>query len=110
MTAPRTIRPTLRVVPPPAVAPGGVVRPRTDPELLAGVRRGDPTVAADFYWRVHPIVSRTVRRLLGRLDQDGEDITQATMIQLIEALPGYRGECPLDAWVSAVSANVIYKH
>jgi RNA polymerase sigma-70 factor (ECF subfamily) len=67
-------------------------------------------MAADFYWRVRPVVGRTVRRLLGRLDQDGEDIGQLTMIQLIEALPRYRGDCPLDAWVSAVSANVVYKH
>jgi RNA polymerase sigma-70 factor (ECF subfamily) len=110
MTAPRTVRPALTVVPSSGAAGAGAVRQRTDPELLAGVRRGDPAVAADFYWRVHPIVSRTVRRLLGRLDQDGEDITQSTMIQLIEALPAYRGECPFDAWVSAVSANVIYKH
>jgi RNA polymerase sigma-70 factor (ECF subfamily) len=83
---------------------------RTDVELLAGLRRGEPALAEDFYWRVKPVVTRTVRRLLGRLDQDGEDIAQVTMIQLIEALPRYRGDCPLDAWVSAVSANVIYKH
>ena len=67
-------------------------------------------MAEDFYWRVKPVVARTVRRLLGRLDQDGEDISQLTMIQLIEAMPRYRGDCPLDGWVAAVSANVIYKH
>ena len=83
---------------------------RSDVELLAGVRRGDPSMAEDFYWRVKPVVARTVRRLLGRLDQDGDDISQLTMMQLIEAVPRYRGDCPLDAWVSAVSANVIYKH
>src|SRR6516164_1801975 len=109
MMANSTARPTLTLVAPggPAADPGPQ---RSDVQLLAGVRRGDPQMAADFYWRVRPVVGRTVRRLLGRLDQDGEDITQLTMIQLIEALPRYRGDCPLDAWVSAVSANVVYKH
>jgi RNA polymerase sigma-70 factor (ECF subfamily) len=96
-----------------AVAPSGDQAPAPrlrDDELLAGLRRGDPAVAPDFYWRVRPIVARTVRRLLGRLDQDGEDLVQIALIQLIEAVPRYRGECPLDAWISAVSANVIYKH
>jgi RNA polymerase sigma-70 factor (ECF subfamily) len=103
------VRPTLTLVPPEGLAadPGPQ---RSDVQLLAGLRRGDPQMAADFYWRVRPVVGRTVRRLLGRLDQDGEDIAQLTMIQLIEALPRYRGDCPLDAWVSAVSANVVYKH
>ncbi len=100
--------PVLRAVAP-AGAPAPAPRLRDD-ELLAGLRRGDPAVARDFYWRVRPIVARTVRRLLGRLDQDGEDLVQIALIQLIEAVPRYRGECPLDAWISAVSANVIYKH
>jgi RNA polymerase sigma-70 factor (ECF subfamily) len=103
-------RPALSLVP----AAGDATPPpeprRSDVQLLAGVRRGDPQMAADFYWRVRPVVGRTVRRLLGRMDQDGDDIAQVAMIQLIEALPRYRGECPLDAWVSAVSANVVYKH
>jgi RNA polymerase sigma-70 factor (ECF subfamily) len=109
MMAHRT-RPTLTVVPPSGAPVAERAPKRSDVELLAGLRRGDPTIAEDFYWRVKPIVGRTVRRLLGRLDQDGEDIAQLTMVQLIEALPRYRGDCPLDAWVSAVSANVIYKH
>jgi RNA polymerase sigma-70 factor (ECF subfamily) len=110
MMAHRSPRPTLTVVPPPAATADDHTPRRSDVELLAGVRRGDAGVAEDFYWRVRPVVARTVRRLLGRLDQDGEDIAQITMIQLIEALPRYRGDCPLDAWVSAVSANVVYKH
>src|SRR5450432_4148222 len=83
---------------------------RSDDEILGALRRGDEGIAADFYWRVKPVVDRTVRRLLGRLDSDGEDMVQVALMQLIESLPSYRGECPLDAWVSAVSANVVYKH
>jgi RNA polymerase sigma-70 factor (ECF subfamily) len=103
-------RPTLTLVASADASTAERAPKRSDVELLTGLRRGDPALAEDFYWRVKPVVTRTVRRLLGRLDQDGEDIAQLTMIQLIEALPRYRGDCPLDAWVSAVSANVIYKH
>lgn len=83
---------------------------RNDDEILAGVRRGDAGLADDFYWRVKPAAERTVRRLLGRLDCDGDDLVQIALIQLIESVTSYRGECPLDAWISAVSANVVYKH
>jgi RNA polymerase sigma-70 factor (ECF subfamily) len=101
-------RPTLRVVP---TARRADDEPRlNDDQLLAGLRGGDPAVAEAFYWRVRPIVARTLRRLLGRLDEDHADLVQVALIQLIEAIPRYRGECPLDAWVSTISANVIYKH
>lgn len=100
-----------RLVSIPGGAPGAEAAPGlTEGELLAGVRSGDPSMAGEFYRRVKPIVGRTVRRLLGRLDQDGEDIAQLAMVQIIEALPRYRGECALDAWVSSVAAHVIYKH
>lgn len=83
---------------------------RTDDEILAALRRRDDSVVEDFYWRVKAVVDRTVRRLLGRLDIDREDMVQVALVHLIESLPSFRGECPLDAWVSAVSANVVYKH
>jgi len=104
-------RPALTVVP--GVGPAASAdrrASRSDDEILGALRRGDDRIAADFYWRVKPVVDRTVRRLLGRLDSDGEDMVQVALVQLIESLPSYRGECPLDAWVSAVSANVVYKH
>ncbi|HVV50581.1 MAG TPA: RNA polymerase sigma factor [Polyangia bacterium] len=74
------------------------------------MRRGAQEVAEDFYWRVKPVVERTVRRLLGRLDRDGEDLVQIALVQLIESVTAYRGACALDAWVSTLSANVVYKH
>lgn len=103
-------RPALTVVPAVPRDPARRRASRSDDEILAALRRGDDGVAGDFYWRVKPVVDRTVRRLLGRLDSEGEDIVQVALVQLIESLPTYRGECPLDAWVSAVSANVVYKH
>jgi RNA polymerase sigma-70 factor (ECF subfamily) len=111
MVAYRIARPSLTVVPP--VASHALDQPRvlsSDEEILGALRRGAGAVAADFYRRVKPVVDRTVRRLLGRLDSEAEDLVQVALIQLIESLPRYRGECPIDAWVSAVSANVVYKH
>lgn len=110
MAALRPQFPTLSVVNGPNI-PEAERRPsRNDDEILSGLRRGDAGLAEDFYRRVKPIVDRTVRRLMGRLDRDGEDLGQMALIQLIESVPSYRGECPLDAWVSAVSANVVYKY
>jgi RNA polymerase sigma-70 factor (ECF subfamily) len=110
MVVPRSKGPSLSVVPGTA-APGTDRRSsRTDEAILAAVRRGDAAVAADFYWRIKPVVERTVRRLFGRSECDGEDLVQIALVQIIESLPSYRGECPLDAWLSAVSANVVYKH
>lgn len=110
MALPRSSGPALTVVAGSAAAASDRKPVQTDETILAAVRRGDPGVAADFYWRIKPIVERTVRRLFGRWDCDGEDLVQVALVQIIESLPGYRGECPLDAWLSAVSANVAYKH
>jgi RNA polymerase sigma-70 factor (ECF subfamily) len=110
MVLPRPTGPSLTVVPGTA-GPAADRRPaRTDAAILAAVRAGDPSVASDFYWRIKPTVERTVRRLFGRADCDGEDLVQIALVQIIESLPSYRGDCPLDAWLSAVSANVVYKH
>ncbi len=110
MAAVRPHKTVLSVVPG-AEASRAERRPRrSDDEILAGLRRGDLEVAEDFYWRVKPVVDRTVRRLMGRMDSDGEDLIQIALIQLIESVAHYRGECALDAWVSTVSAHVVYKH
>ena len=62
----RTSGPSLSVV---SNGEKGVVERRVsrrDDEILEAVRRGDAVVAEDFYWRIKPIVDRTVRRLIGR--------------------------------------------
>ncbi len=109
MVVPRAKGPPLSVVH--GTAETADRRPgRSDEAILAAVRAGDARVASDFYWRIKPVVERTVRRLFGRADCDGEDLVQIALVQIIESLSSYRGECPLDAWLSAVAANVVYKH
>lgn len=96
--------------------PGG---PRTDSErpgpaiddsqLLAGLKARDATLAAAFYGRVRPILDRTLLRLLGKKDVDYEDVAQRALYELVATIDRFRGECPLDAWISIVAARVAYR-
>lgn len=81
-----------------------------DTELLAALRRGDVSAAAAFHDRVRPQVDRTVYRLLGRRDNDHDDVAQQALIELIYTIDGYRGDCSLDTWTSTLTAHVVYKH
>lgn len=81
-----------------------------DTQLIVAARRGDRTAAAALHDRVRPQVDRTVARLLGRLDSDADDVAQLALIAIVTGIGRFRGDCPLDAWVSMVTARVVYKH
>ncbi len=89
--------------------PGEREAPFDDSQLLSAVRAGDRVAAGAFYDRVVPRIDRTIRRLLGASDPDREDLTQATLIELVSTIDRYRGDCSLDAWVTTVTAHVVYK-
>ncbi len=80
-----------------------------DSALLAGLRRGEQATAVAFYERAHPIVERTIARLLGARDPDYEDATQVALFELVSTIDRFRGDCPLNAWISIVSARVAYR-
>src|SRR4051812_28475102 len=93
-------------------APG--VRPPSSPslddsELLASLRRCDPSAATALHDRARPQVDRTIARLLGRRDADHEDLAQLSMIELVTTIDRYRGECSLDGWIATLTARVVYK-
>jgi RNA polymerase sigma-70 factor (ECF subfamily) len=111
MTVPRVQR-RLRLVPR-AVEPGpkdGTAPPVPDSALLAGLERRDPAASVAFYERARPIIDRTLVRLVGPRDVDYEDVAQAALYELVSTLSRFRGECPLDAWLSMVTARVAYRH
>jgi RNA polymerase sigma-70 factor (ECF subfamily) len=81
-----------------------------DTQLLAALKLGDSGAATALYDRTRGIVERTVRRLLGPRDPDTEDLVQLAFIELVNSVERFRADCPLDAWVSVVSARIVYKH
>jgi RNA polymerase sigma-70 factor (ECF subfamily) len=80
-----------------------------DSALLAGLKARDVTLSGAFYERVRPIVDRTLLRLLGQRDTDYEDVAQRALFELVDTIDRFRGECPLDAWISIVTARVTYR-
>jgi RNA polymerase sigma-70 factor (ECF subfamily) len=100
-------RPFIRL----AARAGLPIRPAVDDgALLAAVRAGDPQVASTLCERVLPQVDRTIHRLLGRNDVDRDDVAQIALMELVRDIGRFKGECPLDAWVNAITAHVVWKH
>jgi RNA polymerase sigma-70 factor (ECF subfamily) len=95
------------LVPPPRAAESERPEaPVDDSTLLAGLKARDRTLSAAFYDRVRPIVDRTLSRLLGTSDRDYEDVAQRALVDTIDR---FRGECPLNAWISIVSARTAFR-
>jgi len=80
-----------------------------DSVLLAGLKARDAGLCAAFYDRVRPIVDRTLRRLLGQRDSEYEDTAQRALFELVDTIDRFRGECPLDAWISIVAARTAFR-
>lgn len=80
-----------------------------DSALLAGLKARDTSLSNAFYVRVRPIVDRTLLRLLGARDKDYEDVAQRALFELVSTIDRFRGECPLDAWISIVTARIAYR-
>jgi len=82
----------------------------SDQQLVAAASSGDERFASALCLRVTPQIDRTIRRLLGRFDSDHEDISQLCLVEIINTIGRYRGDCTLDRWVQSVAAHVVFKH
>jgi RNA polymerase sigma-70 factor, ECF subfamily len=103
-------RPPLMLVPEPR--PSESERPGPAPDdgsLIAGLKARDSALSTAFYERVRPIVDRTLLRLLGARDPDYEDVAQKALFELVDTIDKFRGECPLDAWISIVTARSAFR-
>jgi len=80
-----------------------------DSALIAAVKAHDTEAARAFYDRVRPTVDRTLMRLLGKRDYEYEDVVQRVLSLIVETIDRFRGECPLDAWISILSARTAYR-
>jgi RNA polymerase sigma-70 factor (ECF subfamily) len=99
----------LRLVPRDAPAPAAA--PKIDDRVLvAAIRTGDPTCASTLCDRVWPQVDRTIRRLLGHGDADRDDVAQLSLIEIVNSIGRYRGDCSLDSWAQTITSHVIFKH
>jgi RNA polymerase sigma-70 factor, ECF subfamily len=101
----------LRLVPvPPRDAAEASTRPEWDDRaLLAGLEARDRAASAAFYDRARPIIDRTLARLLGVRDPEYEDLAQIALYELVDTISRFRDECPLDAWLSLITARVVYR-
>jgi RNA polymerase sigma-70 factor, ECF subfamily len=83
-------------------------RKPTDPEIVAGLTRGEPWAADELYDRIQPYVERTLRRVLRYSGAEFEDLVQASFERIIRVLSerSLGGACDLPTWSSAVAAHV----
>lgn len=95
----------------PATQPGPVRGIAVDDsELLRAVRSGEDWAASSFCRRVLPKVTITIGRLLGAQDSDLHDLIQVSLLELVQTIERFRGECSLDTWTATVTAHAVFKH
>src|SRR5579862_6683215 len=73
-------------------------------DCLARVRLRDQEAARSLVEYLYPLVSGIVRRKLPRGAAE-EDLMQEIFLKMFEKLDQYRGEVPLNHWVSRIAVN-----
>lgn len=76
----------------------------TEPGLLQRARRGDMAAHGALYRQYSVPVYTLALRMLGRVDA-AEEVVQDTFVELIHALPKFRGEAPFGAWLKRIAAS-----
>jgi RNA polymerase sigma-70 factor (ECF subfamily) len=80
----------------------------SDAALVAALRSGDGAKAAILYDRLIRVVDGALVRILGRREQDHDDLVQSVFEQIILALhkEHFAGASTLRGWAAAIACNV----
>lgn len=79
-----------------------------DKQLIDRVRQGDEAAAEELVRRYHPSVLRFCKSRCGNMET-AKDLAQETFIQLFEALPHYREEGRLKAYIFLIARRLCGK-
>lgn len=83
----------------PLPAPSPTIR------LAQSAGAGDPQAMRALLREIAPRIERVVRAVLGRANQDADDVIQQAMMGFVQALPAFRGECEPVHFASRVAAR-----
>lgn len=75
---------------------------------LYGCRNGDPADQRTLYELVLPKVYRLAARMVGQ--QDAEDLTQQSFLQVFRKISVFRGESQFDTWLYRLVVNECLQH
>jgi len=81
----------------------------SDQELAVAAARGDKASRRAVVVRLFKPVSGTLSYLLGG-DSDSEDLTQISLVRILDSIHTYKGDSSLEAWGKRIAARVVYKH
>jgi RNA polymerase sigma-70 factor (ECF subfamily) len=71
---------------------------------LARVRAGDPCASRELIHHLYPLVAKVVRAYLPR-GHSAEDWQQEVFWRVFDRLAQFRGQAPLEHWVSRIAVN-----
>ena len=81
---------------------------RSDAELLAAVRRGEPWAAAALLDRHGPLVERLIRRVMG-CDPDLPDLVQDAFTAILSSLDQVRDENAVKGWIASIAVHTAHR-
>ncbi len=76
-----------------------------DEQLISRIRQGDEAAAEELVHRYHPAILRFCASRCGNVEI-AKDLAQETFIQLFEALPNYREEGRLRAYIFIIARRL----
>lgn len=81
---------------------------RSDAELIAAIRRGEPWAAAALLDRHGPLVERLIRRVMGH-DPDLADLVQDAFTAILSSLDQIRDENAVKAWIASIAVHTAHR-